>query len=317
MTAEKVFLRNVIGDYMLRLGETDSRVVIVNADLMRTCRNEKFVERYPERSFNVGIAEQNMVSFAAGLACEGFLPYAFSMAPFISMRACEQCRTDVAYGNRSVRLIGVYAGVSGGISGATHWAIEDCGILTAVPGITILELSDPVQARAILDLSLTAEGPMYIRCGNEPVQPLYPADTPVRIGGSRLIHAGDDGAILCSGVTVQYALEAAECVLEKTGRSIRVVDLYSIKPIDRAAVLDAARTGLVAVVQDHSVLGGLGSAAARVITEAGLAPRFRVLGIPDRYVPMAHVDYLYHQFGYDVEGIEACISKMLEEGEKR
>ena len=109
-------------------GDVNEKVVVVNADLSGTCRNNGFVNKYPNRSFNTGIAEQNMVSFGAGLACEGFIPYVFSMAPFLTMRACEQCRTDVAYGNRNVRMIGVYAGVSGGISGATHWAIEDCGI---------------------------------------------------------------------------------------------------------------------------------------------------------------------------------------------
>lgn len=123
MSENKSFLRNVIGEYMAELGERYNDVVVVNADLAGTCRNKSFVEKYPERSFNTGIAEQNMVSFGAGLACEGFKPYVFSMAPFLTMRACEQCRTDVAYGNRDVKMIGVYAGLSGGISGATHWAI--------------------------------------------------------------------------------------------------------------------------------------------------------------------------------------------------
>ena len=316
-TSEKFFLRNVIGDYMRNIGQADCRVIIVNADLMRTCRNEEFVRKYPQRAFNVGIAEQNMVSFAAGLACEGFLPYVFSMAPFISMRACEQCRTDVAYGNRNVRLIGVYAGVSGGISGATHWALEDCGIMTAIPGMTVMELSDPAQTRAILDLSLTVEGPMYLRCGIEPVAALYPSETSVCVGGSRMIHPGNDGAILCAGVTVQYALEAARHIEEKTGKHIRVVDLYSIKPIDTERVIEAARTGTVVVAQDHNIIGGLGSAVAQVIAESGLSPRFRILGVPDRFVPMAHADYLYHDFGYDAQGIEACVIQLLEEAGTR
>lgn len=146
----KSLLRNEIGAYMNVLGEKNSKVVVVNADLSGTCRNKAFVEQYPERSFNTGIAEQNLVSFAAGLAHEGFLPYAFSMAPFLTMRACEQCRTDVAYANLPVRLMGVYAGMSGGISGATHWAIEDCGIMTSIPGIIVLEPSDANQVKKCL-----------------------------------------------------------------------------------------------------------------------------------------------------------------------
>ena len=145
MSDNKSFLRNVIGEYMTHLGDVNERVVVVNADLSGTCRNKNFVNKYPNRSFNTGIAEQNMVSFGAGLACEGFVPYVFSMAPFLTMRACEQCRTDVAYGNRNVRMIGVYAGVSGGISGATHWAIEDCGIMTSIPNIAVFEVSDANQ----------------------------------------------------------------------------------------------------------------------------------------------------------------------------
>ena len=315
MTAEKAFLRNVIGGHMLHLGASDDHIVLVNADLMRSCRNEGFVEKYPERSFNVGIAEQNMVSFASGLAHEGFIPYVFSMAPFISMRACEQCRTDVAYGNTRVRLIGVYAGVSGGISGATHWGLEDCGIMASIPGITVFEISDPIQACAILDLSLRVDGPIYIRCGIEPVNVLYSADTSFCVGGSQLVRSGRDGAILCAGITVQYALEAAERIKAKTGKTIRVVDLYSIKPIDKGAIIDAAKTGVLVVAQDHNIYGGLGSAVAQVIAESELSPRFHILGIPDRYVPMAHAGYLYHQFGYDAAGIEMCVKRLMEEGD--
>src|SRR5574344_603260 len=125
---DKAFLRNVIGEHIVNLGQKNSKVVVVNADLMGTCRNKTFVEKFPERSFNVGIAEQNLISFAAGLGHEGFIPYACTMAPFMSMRACEQVRTDIAYAGLPVKLISVYAGYSGGISGATHSALEDCAI---------------------------------------------------------------------------------------------------------------------------------------------------------------------------------------------
>ena len=312
MKETKSFLRNVIGDYMTTLGRKDSRVVLVNADLAGTCRNKGFGETFPDRAFNVGIAEQNLVSFAAGLACEGFIPYVFSMAPFLTMRACEQCRTDVAYGNRKVRLLGAYAGVSGGISGATHWAIEDCGIMTSIPNIPVFEVSDAKLAKRLLDLSLTFEGPMYIRCSVEPVRDLYDTEPDVKPGGSFTVADGTDGAFLCAGVVVQYALAAAEKIKEKTGKTIRVVDLYSIKPIDRNAVIAAAKTGRVIAAQDHNVVGGLGSLAATVIAEEGIRTRFRILGIPDAFVAMAHAPYLYHQFGYDADGLEKAMLEMLE-----
>ena len=307
----KSSLRNVLGEYMITLGKKSDKVVIVNADLSGTCRNTSFVEAFPDRSFNVGIAEQNMVSFAAGLSYEGFIPYVFSMAPFLTMRACEQVRTDVAYGNKNVRMIGVYAGVSGGISGATHWAIEDVGIMTSIPGVAIFEVSDAKLVRKLLDYSLDYEGPMYIRCGVEPVENIYDDDFDVHIGGSKIVAEGDDGAILSSGVTVQYALTASEKIQKKTGKSVRVIDMYSLKPIDRKAVIEAAKTGHLVIVQDHNIFGGLGSIAAQIIAEAGISARIKILGIPDKFVPMAHAAYLYKEFGIDTIGIEQAMRNLL------
>lgn len=308
---KRTYLRDVVGTYMAQIGKKDSRVVVVNADLMGTCRNKTFCELFPERSFNVGIAEQNMISFASGLAHEGFLPFAFSMAPFIAMRACEQCRTDVAYGNLNVRLIANYAGMSGGISGATHWAIEDCGIMSSIPGMTVLEPSDSTQAKRMLDAALDYIGPIYIRISVEPVKDVYPDDYQIGFGKSTVIHEGDGGAILCSGVIVQYALKAAILIKEKLGISIRVVDMYSIKPIDREAVISAARTGHMLVAQDHNVIGGLGTLAATIIAEESISTKFKILGLNDKFMPMAHANYLYHLFEIDTEGLFKNMTKLL------
>ena len=306
----KSFLRNVIGEYMTTLGEKSEKVVIVNADLAGTCRNRRFAETYPKRSFNIGIAEQNMVSFAAGLACEGFIPYAFSMAPFLTMRACEQCRTDIAYGNRNVRLLGVYAGVSGGISGATHWAIEDVGIMTSIPGIAVFEVSDANQAKRLLDYSLEHKGPMYIRCGVEPTEDIYQESVEIRPGGSTVIVDGDDGAILSAGVTVQYAKEASEIIEKENGKKIRVVDMYSIKPVDRKAIIESAETGHVVVAQDHNISGGLGSIVGTVMAEEGFGIKYKILGVPDRFVAMAHAPYLYDKFGINARGIAESVNSL-------
>lgn len=307
----KNFLRNVIGDYMTVLGEKDDKVVVVNADLSGTCRNDMFVKRYPRRSFNTGIAEQNMVSFAAGLACEGFKTYAFSMAPFLTMRACEQVRTDVAYGNRNVCLVGVYAGMTGGISGATHWAIEDVGIMTSIPNIVVFEVSDANQAKRLLDFSLGYSGPIYIRCGVEPTNDLYDEDVSVKIGGSITVMDGDAGAFLCSGVLVQYAVEAAKKIKKELGKCVRVIDLYSIKPIDKLAVVNAVKTGNVVIAQDHNIYGGLGSLVSQIIMEEGSSANVKVLGIPDKFVPMAHACYLYKLFKMDTEGLYETMELLL------
>lgn len=307
--SQKNFLRNVIGEYMTDLGQKDSRVTVINADLMGTCRNRTFNDAFPDRCFNVGIAEQNMVSFAAGLAHEGFVPFAFSMAPFISMRACEQCRTDVAYGNQNVRLVATYAGVSGGISGATHWSLEDCAIMCAMPNMVVLEPSDPVQVKRMLDASLDYNGPIYLRSSVEPVPNIYDEVYQYEIGKASLVMDGSDGAIICSGIVVKYALEAANMIFQKNGKKIKVVDMHTIKPIDRKAIIDAALTGIIIVAQDHNVIGGLGQQVATVIAEEGLSVKFKNIGVNDEFATMAHAPYLYHKYGYDAEGL---VQSMLE-----
>jgi transketolase len=306
------FLRNVIGEYMTTLEDKNDRVVIVNADLAGTCRNTNAVEKYPMRAYNVGIAEQNMVAFAAGIACEGFIPFVFSMAPFLVMRACEQVRTDVAYGKKNVKLIGVYAGLSGGISGVTHWAIEDIGIMSSIPWMTIFEVSDANLARRIMDYSVDQEGPIYIRCGVEPTRDLYDSNIDVQSAGSIVVHEGDDACILCSGVIVQYALEAVKQIEQESGKRVRVVDMYSIKPIDNIAIEKAVKTGHIIVAQDHNIVGGLGSIVATQIAQMGVSIDFKILGLNDEFIPMAHAPFLYDKYHLDANGLRSEMIKMLE-----
>lgn len=305
------FLRDVLGEYLNELGNKNDKVVVVNADLMGTCRNGQFVKTYPDRAFNVGIAEQNMISFSAGLAHEGYIPYAFSMAPFISMRACEQCRTDVAYGNLTVRLISAYAGVSGGISGATHWGIEDVAIMGAIPNMVVMEPCDPIQAIRMLEATLEYNGPIYIRSSVEPVKAIYTEKYKFKIGKASIARKGNDGTFICSGITVKYAVEAAEKIKKDIGKQIRVLDMHTIKPIDKMAVIEAAKTKNVIVAQDHNRIGGLGYAVAEVIAEERLAVNFLNLGIPDQFFPMAHAPYLYHEFKLDAEGLYGEMKKLI------
>jgi len=309
--ATKYFLRDIVGGYMKNLGIANSSVVVVNADLAGTCRNKTFVETYPERSFNVGIAEQNMVSFAAGLAHEGFMPYVFTMAPFMSMRACEQCRTDVAYAGLNVRMIGTYAGVSGGISGATHWGLEDAVIMGSMQGMTVLEPCDPVQAQMMLDATLDYVGPIYMRITCEPTIALYDADYDYEIGKASIVKDGNDGAFICAGITVKYALIAALEVEQETGRSIRVVDMHTLKPIDIAAVLAAGETGNVVVAQDHVKYGGLGNQVAEIFAENKVVTNFRNIAIDDKFVAMAHAPYLYQKYGLDDKGLKLAMLELL------
>lgn len=300
-----------MGNHMIALADKNKKLVAVSADLFRACRMEPFLEKYPDRTYNTGVAEQNLVGFAAGLAYEGFMPYAFSMSSFLTMRACEQCRTDVAYGNLNVRLMGIYAGLSGGLSGATHWCFEDCAIMTAFPNMVVLEPSDGFQVQKMMDATLDWNGPIYMRISVVPSCDIYDEHYRFEIGKASIPLQGDDGAIICSGVVVQSAILAVEEILKETGKKIQVVDMHTIKPIDKEAVRNAAQTGRVLVAQDHSVIGGLGYQVAAVIATENINTKFDIAGMEDKFVPMAQPDYLYHLFGYDKEALKNKMLSML------
>lgn len=309
---DMVAVRDVAGKYIAKLGEENDKVVVVNADLMGTSRTRGFYEEFPERTFNVGIAEQNLISFSAGLAHEGFIPYAFTMAPFISMRACEQCRTDVAYGKLNVRMIGNYAGYSSGVSGATHCALEDCAIMGSIAGMTVLEPGDPYQICKMLEASLDYDGPIYIRSGIEAIKPIYPEKYEYEIGKAIIANEGDDGAFICSGIVVQFALKAAQIIKKDLGKNIRVVDMHTIKPLDETSVISAAKTGRVIAAQDHNIIGGLGYYVGAVIAQNAISTQFKILGCPDHFVPIATAPYLFKANEYDTDGLVKNMKAMLE-----
>lgn len=303
--------RDIAGDTMTKIGTENNKVVVVNADLMRSSRTQGFADQFPNRSFNVGIAEQEMVSFAAGLAKEGFIPYCFTFGAFMSMRACEQIRTDVCYNGLPVRFLGNNAGYSAGTMGATHCALEDVGIMCSMGNMTIVEPGDPLQIAKILEASLTWEGPIYIRMGREAQTAIYEEDYTYEIGKAITVKEGDDGAFICSGSIVHFALDAANKLKEELGANIRVIDMHTIKPIDAEAVLAAAKTGKVICAQDGNIMGGLGYQVAAVLAESNVSCKFKMLGCPDYYVPIATTEYLYAKNEYDVQGLYDNMKKLL------
>lgn len=308
---EKTTAKEAIGKAMLRLGEADERVVVVNADLSRSSCMDEFAERFPERCFNVGIAEQQMVSFAAGLATEGFIPFCFTFGPFLSMRAIEQVRTDVCYGNLPVRFVGANAGYSAGVMGATHCALEDVGILCSISNMTLAEGADPWEAGRILEASLALDGPLYLRTNREAQGRVCEEAESFEFGRAKVLRDGSDGAIIASGVVVEQALAAAERLSLETGAEVRVVNMPTIRPLDERAVLDAAATGRVVVAQDANIRGGLGYQVAAVLAQAGVACKFKMLGAPDEFVPIATPAYLYHKNGYDADGLASAMTELL------
>lgn len=305
------YLRDAVGQSMINIGRKDSSVVMVSADVMASCRVANFQQEMPDRSFNTGIAEQDMVSFSAGLAREGFHVYDFTMSPFLTMRACEQVRTDVAYNALNVILVGTYSGVSGGISGATHWAIEDCAIMAGIPGMTIEEPSTYKQVIKLFDYSLCHKGPMYVRVTIEGTKEFYDDSYEFEFGKASFLRDGNAGAFICSGIIVKYAMEAAERISKEIGKEIMVIDMHTVKPIDREAVARAIKTRKIITAQDHMIIGGLGSMVASVIAESGEGVKYKVVGLPDNFFPMAHAPYLYHKYGLDTEGLYSNMIQMI------
>jgi len=303
--------RDIAGDTITKIGKQSDKIVVVNSDLMRSSRTQDFAETFPERAFNVGIAEQEMVSFAAGLASEGFMPYCFTFGTFMSMRACEQVRTDVCYNGLPVRFLGNNAGYSAATMGATHCALEDVGIMCSLGNMTVVEPGDPLQISKILEASLTWDGPIYIRMGRESQTAIYKEDYTYEIGKAITVKEGDDGAFICSGSIVHLALEAAKRLKEDLDVNIGVTDMHTIKPIDRDACLSAAKTGRIVCAQDGNIQNGLGYQVSAVLTEAGVNCKFKMLGCPDYYVPIATTEYLYEKNGYDEQGLYENMKQLL------
>jgi transketolase len=271
----------------------------------------EFRDLYPDRFVDVGIAEPNLVGIAAGLALDGNITYAQAFGPFLSTRATDQIHTDVAYNDVPVRLIGTHGGLTSG-GGPTHNAILDFAIMRGIPNMTMVAPSDTNQCLRLIEASVTYPGPMYIRIprGAEPL--VYAnQDYDFKIGKAVLAKEGSDATVIATGSAVFNSLKAAQ-ELETEGIKVRVLDMHTIKPLDNEAVLKAAReTGIIVTVEDHNIMGGLGSAVADTVLESGVPCKFKRLGVPDVFAAFGEAKDLYAHYGYDSEGIKKQIKSML------
>lgn len=303
----------VAGEELAHLAETDDRIVVLTADLAHANRTIDFASRHPDRFFNIGIAEQNMISVAAGMASTGLLPYAATFAAYLALLGCEQIRTDCAYTGMPVRLLAHHSGMSLGFYGTSHHSLEDLAIMRSIADLTVVCAADASQLRAILRASLTYSGPMYIRLGrgrDPQVYPEPPAD--FRIGRAARLRDGDDITLIATGSQVHATLAAADA-LRATGISTRVIDMHTIKPLDTTEIVAAAQdTGAVLTVEEHNITGGLGSAVAETLTDAGVAPaKFRRLGVPDEHVLLGPPAALYAHYQLDAAGVESVARQLL------
>ena len=302
----------VAGETLADLADSDPRIVVLTADLANANRTSDFAARHPDRFFNVGVAEQNMVSISAGLASTGLVPYAATFAAYLALLACEQLRTDCAYTGMPVRLLAHHSGMSLGYYGTSHHALEDIAVTRAIADLTVVCAADANQLRAILQRSLDRPGAMYIRLGRGRDPEVYDAvPEDLEIGRAIRLREGADLTIVATGSEVRACLDAAESLAED-GIHARVVDMHTVDPLDRAEILAAAaETGALLTVEEHNVTGGLGSAVAETLADASAGIRFRRHGVPDEHVVIGPPAALYNRYRLDAAGVESVARELI------
>lgn len=303
-------MRHEYAQHLVALGAIHPQIIALEGDLKESTQSIQFQQAYPVRYIDCGIAEQNMVGVAAGLALGGYIPFVHSFACFISMRACEQVRTSVAYPRLNVKFVVTHGGISPGSAGTTHHAIEDIAIMRAIPNMTVLVPGDARELCQCIDAALAIDGPVYIRLGAGDAEDMYYESNRFEIGKATYMMGGDDATIITTGTLMYEGISAANILLKEYGIGTRVLQMASIKPIDRDAVLKAAlETRCIVTVEEHTVLGGLGGAVAEVVAEIGGA-RVRRIGINDRFLGVGSPGCLMLQEGLNYENIVKQIIMM-------
>ncbi|GAB3151282.1 transketolase family protein [Microbacterium neimengense] len=304
--------RSVIGSTLAELGAEYENLWVLTPDIGATL--VEFRDTFPDRFIDVGLAEQACVGIAAGLAYDGNIPVVSGMLPFLSMRALEQVRTDVCYPNLPVKIIGTHGGLVGN-GGSTHYAVEDLALMCALTNMTVTSIGDPLMVGEIIRQSMTMQGPIYIRLAvGKKDKVLYePGQHEVRIGKGIVAREGTDATIFTHGTTVAQALDAAD-ELAKDGRSVRVVDMFTLKPIDEELIVrSAAETGgRFVVLEDHLAYGGLATRVADVVADRGIRlTAFERLGIPQVYAGFGEDEQLRDKYGYGLSATTAALRRVI------
>ena len=303
--------RESFGEALCALAETNPDIVVLDADLAEATKTGIFKKQYPNRFFDCGIAEQNMVGIAAGLAACGKIPFAASFAMFAAGRAFEQVRNSVGYPHLNVKIAGSHAGISVGEDGATHQCCEDIALMRTIPGMVVLNPADHYEMQAAVKAAAEYVGPVYIRLGRLAVESVNNNDDyTFEIGKGITLRDGKDITIIATGLLVQEAVKAAKA-LEAAGIDARVLDIHTIKPLDTELVLKAAQeTGRIVVAEEHNVIGGLGEAVSSYLSEVCPTPVTKI-GIYDEFGHSGPAVDLLKEFGLSAENIEATVKKVL------
>jgi transketolase len=307
--------RDAYAEALEEMAARDARVCAVINDSLSSAKLKNFKAKFPERFVNVGIAEQNMVGVGAGLANAGMIPYVCGAACFLTARAMEQVKVDLAYSRSNVRICGMSPGMAYGQLGPTHHSVEDVAWTRILPNMGVIVPADPLETRAAMLYSLEHKGPLFLRVARMPVPRVHKEGYEFRFGNADLLRAGRDVTLMATGVMVSRALEAAR-MLESVGIDARVLNMSTIKPLDREAILDAARaTRRIVTAEEGLAAGGLGGAVAEVLAEEHPVP-MRILGVKDTFAPTGTAEFLLEYFGLTAIGIHDAALSLLGRGTK-
>ncbi|MCI9476050.1 transketolase family protein [Anaerovoracaceae bacterium 41-7] len=307
--ADKMATRAAYGKALVEMGAENPNLVVMDADLSKSTMTAEFSKTYPDRFFNMGIAEQNLYGTAAGLALSGKVVCASTFAMFAAGRAFEIIRNSIGYTGANVKICATHAGITVGEDGASHQTFEDLALMRTIPGMTVVNPSDGVSARMLLKQAVGFEGPCYVRLGRAAVPVFYDETAEIKLGKGNVLRPGRDVTVIATGIMVAEAMEAASQLAEE-GVDVRVIDMHTIKPLDVDLVVEAAKeTGKIVTAEEHSVIGGLGSAVAEVLCTKQPAKMIMV-GQQDTYGESGKPDELKEKYGMTADAIVAAVREI-------
>jgi transketolase len=309
-TAEKVAMRDVFGETLLKLSQIDPRVYALDGDLATSTKLDVIATKNEEKFLQMGIAEQNMMSVAAGLATTGLQPWAATFAAFLSKRSIDQVQVQIAQPNLDVKMIGAYSGLLTGLTGKTHQALEDIAIFRSLANMVVLAPADGVETKKMMEFANNYYGPVYIRLARDPLPTVFSEDYKFELGKAVKVREGKDVTIISTGTQTGRSLEAAEKLAEE-GINAAVLHMPTIKPLDKEAIIQAAEdTGVIVTSEEHSIYGGLGSAVAEVLVEEKPVPMLRV-GVKDRNSESGSNEALLQKYEISIDHIAAKVRAAL------
>jgi len=309
--SKKIAIRDAFGEALVELGEKNEKVVVLDADVSNSTRTIKFEERFPDRFFNVGVAEANMMNIAAGLATCGFIPFASTFSFLACLKAAEQIRTSIAYPELNVKIAAGYTGLSDSYDGTTHQSVCDIAIARSIPNLTVIVVADAQETKIAVPAIAQYKGPVFFRLSRAEVPVIFDKDHQFEIGKANILREGSDVTLIATGVMVVRVLEAAD-KLENEGVSAGVLEIHTIKPLDERIVLQAAeKTKAIVTAEEHSILGGLGSAVAELLVKHYPVP-LEMVGISDTFAESGGYEELLDKYGMGVADIVKAAKAVLD-----